>query len=143
MTTDIQAVISGIEAILTPAFTTSPYDLHVYTRRPGTIDTPAMIFSLERIEYDVAMSRGADDIMLHGTVFTSMATDRGESQLYDFMRGSGPTSIKAVIENGDETLGGVAQYVVVTGVRAPGIATYGGSQYYAAAFEILVGVAGL
>lgn len=131
---DISALVAGLATRLKTIS-----GLHVYTRRPFTIDAPAAVFSLEQIDFDTTMSRGSDDIMFLATLFTQMGSDRGEDQLYAYMARSGALSINDAID-GDTTLGGLAMYAAVTRVRAPGIANFGGSDFYGVAFEIVVGV---
>lgn len=131
--TDLKAIYLGLAVEIRSVVS----GLNVYPNRPQSITAPAMIFSLERIDYDT--SRGTDDLMILATLFTAYTSDQNEFALYDYMKASGPMSIKAACEGIDETLGGVAEWTVVAGVRAPGIATYGAGTYYAAAFELMVG----
>jgi len=112
--------------------------LRVYTRRPGTIEPPAAIISVQSIEYDLSFDKVEDATFLI-TVFTQMGSDRGEDQLYSFMDKTGANSINSCID-GDQTLGGVVQFSNVTRVQTPGIATFAGMDYYAAAFEMVVGL---
>lgn len=131
--TDLKAIYSGLATEIRSQVS----GLTVYPKRPPSIIAPAMIFTLERIDYDT--SRGTDDLMILGTLFTAYTSDQNEFALYDYMQADGDLSIKAACERIDETLGGVAEWTVVQAVRGPGIATYGAGTYYAAAFEIMVG----
>lgn len=136
MTLDLNAVFGGVVTRLS----TIP-GLRVYATRPFTIDPPAAVLSLEEIKYDTSMGTGdgTDDIIMLAHIFTQMGSDRGETQLYDYMEKTGPESVWAAID-ADDSLGGVAHYASVVNVRAPGLAEYGGSMFYAATFEIVVGV---
>lgn len=112
--------------------------LHVYAQRPLTIDAPALVFGLNEITYDVAFSRGADEATFVLTVFTQSASDRGEAQLYSYLDANGDNSIKAALED-DETLGGVVQWCTVTHIRPPGLAVYGGANFYGCAMDVSIG----
>ncbi len=130
---EIRNVITGIGTRLSTIS-----GLRVYTRRPGTAEPPAAIISLQSIDYDMTFDKLEDSVFLI-TLFTQMGSDRGEDQLYSYMDKGGANSINACID-ADQTLGGVVQYSNVTKVQTPGIATFAGMDYYAAAFELVVGM---
>lgn len=67
------------------------------------------------IEYDLAMQRGLDKWMFTVRVFVGLTADIGSQQLLDsFMDPTGSQSVKTLIET-DRTLGGVCDFVLVTG----------------------------
>jgi hypothetical protein len=134
---DVQAIIEGMATLITEAIPS----LHVYPMRPGAIDTPACIFTLDKGDFDAAMGGQSDDLMFLATIFTSIAdAASGEKALYSYLSRSGPNSIKEAFENGDDTLGGLVSYVLATGWRAPGLATFGNVQYFALPIELTIGV---
>lgn len=135
--TDIQGLINAMADILEPAMP----NLQVNRLRPGTIETPAVVFSFGGIDYDSTLERGSDEVLFDVNVFTAMGTTDGESQLYDYIKGTGPLSIKALLEANDE-LAGKSEYLSVTRARPAVIATVGAAQYYMVALEVSVGVGG-
>lgn len=65
------------------------------------------------IEYDLALSRGWDRVMVTVRVFVGMTSDIGAQKLLDtFLAGSGALSVKAAVES-DVTLGGACDDVRV------------------------------
>src|ERR1700744_1948241 len=107
MTTDIKLIYQGLATEIGSVLT----GLNVYPKRPLTITAPAMIFTLDHIDYDT--SNGTDDLMILGTLFTAFTSDDNEYALYDYMQAKGPLSVKEACEHIDETLGGVADWTVV------------------------------
>lgn len=130
---DINGMILGLVANVSTIA-----GLRGYTRLPGTITPPGAVFEVRGIEYDVAMDRGADDVLFRAIVFTSSASQNNIDTLYGYMLAEGDTSVKQALES-DETLGCGASYVVVESTNAPGLATIGGVQMYAVDFEGRVG----
>jgi hypothetical protein len=116
--------------------------LRVYTTRPGTIDPPAVIFTMDTLTFDTSLDGDTDDISFMVTTFTSMSSDRGEAELYGYIQREGSLSIKQHLES-DDTLGGLVEYLTVTRATKVGIATYGGAQFYAAPLEVHLGVSGI
>lgn len=135
------ASVAAIRAALAARLETiSP--LHVYATVPGSPTVPAAVVGPESgtfLTYDVAFSRGADDLAFVVLVLASRADDRsGQITLDDYLAGEGPLSIKAAIE-ADPTLGGTAQDVSVTEARNYGDTEFGGVNYFGC--ELVVEVA--
>jgi hypothetical protein len=72
-------------------------------------------------------------------IYASTADDRhGQKLLRQFVRGSGPTSIKQAVEGTDLTLGGLCQQLRAERVRGYGVYEVGGDNFYGARMEIRV-----
>ena len=90
------------------------------------------------VNYDATMGRGSDDFLFTIVLMVSNKVERvAQDALDDFLDGSGASSIRAAIA-ADGTLGGVAHFTNVTGVRDYGLVTYGGQTYVGA--ELIVEV---
>lgn len=90
------------------------------------------------INYDCTMGRGSDDFIFTVLLIVSNKVERVSQDALDaYLDGSGATSVKAAIE-ADGTLGGIAHFTNVTGVRDYGAVSYGGQTYVGA--EIMVEV---
>jgi hypothetical protein len=91
------------------------------------------------ITFDTTFARGSDDFTFIVTLFVSRSSDRaGQAALDAYLAGSGAQSIKAAIE-GDETLGGIANWCHVAEARNYGPFAYGGEQFFGCEFLISVG----
>lgn len=125
------ATISGLRAhaivvgdVVPPAAVVIPGD-------PGRKNSMA-------INYDATMGRGSDDFQFTVLLLVSNKVERvSQDTLDDYLDGSGATSIKAAIE-ADGTLGGIAHFTNVVGVRDYGLVSYGGQQYVGAEFMVEV-----
>lgn len=90
------------------------------------------------VNYDSTMGRGSDDFMFTILLLVSAKVERvSQDALDDYLDGSGATSIRAAIA-ADGTLGGIAHFTNVTGVRDYGMVEYGGQKYVGA--ELIVEV---
>lgn len=134
---DIGALLGGLAAQLETID-----GLRVREEMTGSIHPPAAVLTLDEIEYDTTMDRGSDDVTFNVTVFTSMASERtGQQTLFEFLKGSGPKSVRAAID-ADQTLGGAAMYAEVRSAGDVGIAKFADVSYYAARFVVVVGASG-
>lgn len=112
--------------------------LHVYPFSALTVHTPAAVVGFpESIEYDVAMGRGCDRIMLPVTVVVGQIADarRIKAALEQYASGS-PASpaVKHVIENYSYTS---CDTVRVQGAKFDAV-QIGGQDYVAIQFEVEV-----
>lgn len=90
------------------------------------------------VNYDSTMGRGSDDFLFTILLLVSNKVERVSQDALDaYLDGSGATSIREAIA-ADGTLGGVAHFTNVTGVRDYGLVSYGGQQYVGA--ELIVEV---
>lgn len=90
------------------------------------------------INYDCTMGRGSDDFQFTVLLMVSNKVERVSQEALDaYLAGSGALSVKAAIE-ADGTLGGVAHFTNVQGVRDYGLVTYGGQTYVGAEFMVEV-----
>ncbi len=131
---DIPAIYAGIAhnlASVTPA-------LHIYQTFPFTLTAPAVFFNVEEIKYDIATYNQAHDLTILIMCATSAGSDRGETQLLNFMKPTGSSSIPLAIDS-DETLNGTVAYSNISRTRPVSILDHGGAQYYAVAFELIIG----
>lgn len=111
----------------------------------GTIVTPAAVITpgdggrgRQAVNYDMTMGRGSDSFLYTIIVLVSLINERSSTdQLDAYLAGSGATSVKAAVES-DETLGGAADFVRVTGVHNYGTIDYGGQTYMGAEFVVEV-----
>jgi hypothetical protein len=136
MSTDIQPIINAMATVLRPALP----GVTVYTNRPGVINAPAIVFTVEGIDYDSTFDDESDEVRIDVNIFTSLGSDgSGESTLWTYIKSTGSTSVKAILE-ADDTLGDVVEYLQVRRARAPGIAKFGAGEYYGVAVECYVGM---
>lgn len=129
---DLGDVMDGIAA----AITTYVSGLQVYAYPADSVTTPAAVVAFpESIEYDTAMSRGADRATIPVHVLVGKVSDRSaRDALVAYMSGSGLQSIKRAVEQ-DVTFGGSAQTTRVTDVSVS-VMTVAGVDLLAATFNI-------
>lgn len=111
---------------------------------PGQVNEPhAFVIPDEpAITFDETMARGSDQMHMVIVLLVTKALDRTAQALLDaYLAGSGAQSVKAAIE-GDVTLGGAADWTVVTGVPFYGPLEYNGVTYLGARFSVEVNVDG-
>ena len=78
-----------------------------------SVNTPVAVVSLNEVNYDVVMGRGADQWNYTVTVYTSRTDDvRAQKYLDDLREPTGATSLKTLIE-ADTALAELVDYVVV------------------------------
>lgn len=94
------------------------------------------------IAYDATMGRGSDDFLFTVLLLVANKVERASQEALDtYLAGSGASSIKAAIE-GEDSLGGVAHFTRVVGVRDYGVVSYGGQSYVGAEFMVEVTASG-
>ncbi|WP_427422662.1 hypothetical protein [Lysinibacillus fusiformis] len=113
-----------------------------YARAVGEVNVPAVVVTPGQIVFDDAMQRGSDLLTFTLVLLVTLGdSDLAQQQLDEYLAGSGDRSIKAAVE-GDQTLGGVADWTDVKGVQAYGLIEYAGRQYVGARFPVEVNVDG-
>lgn len=112
--------------------------LRVFSYTPSTVEPPAAIVGQGSVTYDATFA-GSMTSDFGVLVIVARADDRNaNSRLNDYLTPTGSGSIKVALE-ADQTVGGEASYVTVTGADAPGEVEYGGTQYLAVQFDVEVG----
>jgi hypothetical protein len=103
------------------------------------ISPPAVLFALpEVITYDLNYQRGADDMTQPFLILVSKADSRaGARSLNEYMNGSGPKSIKAVVDSRPGAPYESCAMVVVQTVR-PDTFTVSDVDYLGAVFTAMV-----
>lgn len=103
---------------------------------PEGITPPVAIVGGPTVTYNADTM--SDDYSFPVHLLVGEATDRGAQLALDaFCASSGASSVRTAIE-GDETLGGVAQYALVTQLTDYGIQEVQSVRYFAATFTVLV-----
>jgi len=99
---------------------------------------PQAVIFPERIQYDAAFGRGADEYTFSVLVIVGRVADRAAQLNLDaYCNPSGSTSVKAAIE-ADSTLGGKAMDCRVTQMQNQGSLTIGDITYLTATFSVTV-----
>jgi len=112
--------------------------LTAYDHVPGQINAPAATVSRRLLSFDSVMARGADDFEYVVRVFVPNADPKLAQELMsEYLAGSAGKSIKAAIE-GDQTLGGVADFARVREAGEEGITQVGEVDYLAVDFIVEV-----
>lgn len=113
--------------------------LEVYDTVPGQITTPCAIIGVpEKIEYDLAMARGADGWDIPIRIHVQLSDyKQAQDDLDAYLDSDSGNSVKAAIE-GDQTLGGVASTLQVKEMRDYGEYTYGNTTYLGAEWLVWV-----
>ena len=112
--------------------------LTAYDHIPGQINPPAATISRRLTQFDSVMARGADDFEYVVRVLVPNADPKlAQKTMSDYLAGSGAKSIKAAIE-GDQTLGGVADFARVREANEEGITQVGEVDYMAVDFIVEV-----
>ena len=89
--------------------------------------------------YRETMRRGTYVIPLQVAVLTGAQLDRaGQMRLAGYASPTGPQSIRAALEDGDRTLGGLVHDLVVESFDPQGLQTVGLLPYYGGLFEVRV-----
>lgn len=113
-----------------------------YARPGGTINLPAAIVLAGPIVFDETMGRGADTLTFEIVLLVAESTpELAQEQLDPYMDGDGETSVKGVVES-EDTLGGLVDWVRVTGVNDYGDIEYSGKRYLGARFPVEVSASG-
>lgn len=112
--------------------------LAAYNHIPGAMITSpaAACVSRRGTKFDVVMGDGADDWEYAVTVFIPYTDpELAQAQMSDYVKRTGPTSIKAAIE-GEKTLGGVVDFAHVREALEEEIRQVGGVPHLAVEFVI-------
>jgi hypothetical protein len=109
-------------------------ELRVYDSPPGALLPPAVVVSYpDRYDYDATYDRGLDRLTLPVVVVVGKPTERSTRELLAaYADGSGPRSVKAVVEAGAYTAFDSAR---VASVEFD-VVTIGGTDYMAALFDL-------
>lgn len=112
--------------------------LTAYDHVPGQVNAPAATVSRRLTRFDSVMARGADDFEYVVRILVSTADPKlAQEAMSLYLAGSGGASIKAAIE-GDQTLGGVANFARVSEASEEGITSVGEVDYLAVDFTVEV-----
>lgn len=113
-------------------------DLNCYGFTPGQAPEPCFYVGRVEIDWDSAMGRGMDDLTVYCRVFTGRADDEaGQASLNAYLKGSGPTSLKAALQ-ADRTLGGACLTMRVQRVDGYRMFEHAGTEYFGAELTIAV-----
>lgn len=121
---DVQAVLAALAAAAATARSTPARAVKAYDYWPDEFETPCVYPERVLIDFDQTMNRGLDKLTVDLRLLVSRIDDReGQRQLWGFLKGAGPSSVKAAIEAargepGELALGGAADDLRVTGVGA-------------------------
>lgn len=112
--------------------------LNNYATAPGQVVVPAAVVLPGPIEFDATAGRGSDRLNFDILLLVAKATDSlSQEHLDPYLAGSGSSSVKAAVE-AEATLGGEADWTVVSGVSQYGDIEYNGVQYLGARFNVEV-----
>lgn len=118
--------------------------LNTYEEAPGTITVPAAfpIPSQGPIEYDETMDSDVCDFSFRIRLLVQRSTEKiAQANLDPYLAASGTSSIRAAI-NGDQTLGGKADWARVARVARYGDIEHNGISYLGADFDVEVNADG-
>lgn len=106
---------------------------------PDRVSVPAAAVELTSIEFGATYGVNAVDVhQFTIRVYASRADDKsGQDRLDTFINPAGATSVKQALDT-DQTLGGLAQTLRVTGVDNYGVYEVGTTPYYGAEFAVTV-----
>lgn len=103
-----------------------------------SVATPQAVVSLNAIDYDLVMGRGADIYNYTVRVYTQRSSDRAAQLLLDTLREpTGATSLKTVVE-ADSSLAALIDYVRVTNASEVQTTTVGAVDYLFVEFTLEV-----
>lgn len=137
---DLTTIIDGIEALLGGIS-----GLKVVDHMPGTINPPVAVIGAPEVDYDAAMNRGQDRVVVPIFVLVSRSDNRGsQKDLHGYASGSGSTSVKAVI-NADRTLNGALEgkSARVTNFRPLGLEEVAAVGYFGGRFDVEIHTRGV
>lgn len=96
---NIDAVMSEVAALLK----TLPAKPRVFDHPVDAVSPPTLIVALPEITYDMTYGRGSDRLALPVILAIGKVIDRAaRANLAPYIAGSGPNSIKQVLESDDE-----------------------------------------
>ncbi|MGW3808853.1 hypothetical protein [Micromonospora sp. NPDC005113] len=93
--------------------------------------------------YREAMQRGTYVVTYQVALLTGAQLDSGQKALARYASPTGSTSIRAVLEDGDKTLGGLIDDLVVDGFTSRGLEEVGLVGYYGGLFQVRVIASGV
>jgi hypothetical protein len=112
--------------------------LRVSDTIPDQPNPPQAILSLDSVDYNKAMNRGAALYTFTLTVMVGRQSERtAQAKLDSFAQDTGSASIKLAVES-DRTLGGVAFDCICPALTSYGVVTIGDVNYISGEFQILV-----
>jgi len=113
--------------------------LTAFSEVEGQAPAPAMIISLDDIDWDLTFQRGSDAFTFLVAVLLQSANSPGGQRILRTALSTGGvgTKIKDILEQ-DKTLGGLVSYADMTGTRRIGVIQYSGIEYIGA--ELVVEV---
>lgn len=118
-----------------------PVTLQAIGMVPGQVNVPAAVFEVDNLTWDISMGRGADTFDVIATLlWQDEDSDSAQRSLLSFLSKratSGAGRMKAALE-GDQTLGGLVSYAIMSRVRDIGTQTYNGEDYLGAQIVIEV-----
>lgn len=130
---DISALRAGIKANVSAIS-----GLRVSDTIPDQPNPPQAILSLDTVEYDKAMHRGASLYSFTLMVMVGRQSERSaQAKLDSFAQATGSSSIKLAVES-DRTLGGAAFDCICPSLTSYGVVTIGDVNYMSGEFQILV-----
>lgn len=107
-----------------------------YDHAPSSVEVPGFYVGRVEIDWDSAMGRGMDSLVIYCRVLTSRADDRaGQDSLNAYLKGSGSTSLKAALQ-ADRTLGGACSTMRVRSVDGYRMFEHAGTEYFGAELAI-------
>ena len=129
------AIRDGLKTVLQ----TIDAGLEVYDTVPGQINVPCAIIGVpERVEYDLAIARGADGWFIPVRIHVQLSDyKQAQDELDAYLDSKAGKSVKLAVES-DQTLGGVASTLQVKEVRDYGEYTYGNTTYLGAEWLVWV-----
>ncbi|MET8265941.1 hypothetical protein ABZU92_18335 [Micromonospora arida] len=93
--------------------------------------------------YREAMRRGTYVVTYQVALLTGAQADTGQAKLARYASPTGPTSIRAVLEDGDKTLDGLIDDLVVDSFASRGLEEVGLIGYYGGLFQVRVIASGV
>lgn len=96
---DIQTVLSRLTTAAATAVSTPARALTAYDYVPDDVEVPCIYPASVKVEFDQTMGRALDKATVRLRLLCARTDDRaGQHMVYGFLKGSGPSSIKAAIE---------------------------------------------
>ena len=133
----VRAAIAEVTKTVTPA-------INAFGFAPSSIVAPCFFTGETDIEYDKTYGRGMDEFLVTCYILVGSAFDESSQDLLDgYLKGSGPTSLKAAIEGTPgiaQDLGGECDDLHV--VRVQGYRSYNIANKEYAGAELVVRVIG-
>lgn len=112
--------------------------LRTFSYQPDQVNPPVAFPILEQIEYHGAMAGGNVRMRFNVMVIVGRYLDRvAHSNLDGYLSYDGATSLRAAIE-GDRTLGGVCQTLIMDSGLSVGTLTVAEAEFLSVSFSLLV-----